>query len=61
MIVIANVLQKLQTVKNLDNSLKIPVSEHALKHKMWKRPKYLPNFHESAFIMFIIILIEFDL
>ena len=28
---------------------------------MWKRPKYLLYLHDSAFIMFFIILIEVDL
>ena len=27
---------------------------------MWKRPKYLRNLHESAFIMFFIILGDAD-
>ena len=45
----------------LDHSLKSAVSEHALTVNMWKRPKYLQNLHESAFIMFFIILNEVDL
>ena len=45
----------------LENSLKSTVSEHTLTMNMWKRPNYLQNFHESAFIMFFIILREVDL
>ena len=45
----------------LENSLKSTVSEHALTVNMWKRPKYLPNFHESVFVMFCIILSKVDL
>ena len=36
----------------LDHSLKSALSEHALKGNMWKHPKYFPNLHERAFIMF---------
>ena len=36
----------------LENSLRGAVSEHAFPVNMWKRPKYLQNPHESAFIMF---------
>ena len=45
----------------LDRSLKRAFSEHALTENMWKRPKYLRNLHESAFIMFFIIIREVDL
>ena len=52
MIVVANVFPKLQTVEILVISLsKKCRSEHALTVNMWKRPKYFPNLHESAFIM----------
>ena len=44
----------------LEYSLKSSVSEHALAVKMWKRPKYLPNLHESTFIMFFYILTKVD-
>ena len=37
---------------SLENFLKGAVSEHALTINMGKRPKYLQNLHESAFIMF---------
>ena len=49
MIIKANVFPNLQTVKNC---LKSAVLEHALTVNMWKRPKYLWNLHESAFILF---------
>ena len=44
----------------LDHSLKSAVSEHALTVNMPKHRKYLQNLHESAFIMFFIILRELD-
>ena len=50
-----------QWKSSLDHSSRSVVTEHALTVNMWKHPKYLPNFHESAFIMFFIILIEFHL
>ena len=43
-----------------EHSPKSSLSEQALAVNMWKRPKYLPNLHESAFIMFFIFLREFD-
>ena len=62
MIIIANVFPKLQTMKIwLDHSLKSAVWEHALTVNVWKRANYLQNLHESAFIMFFIILREVDL
>ena len=62
MIIIANVFPKLETVKIwLDHSLKSAVWEHALTVNVWKRANYLQNLHESAFIMFFIILREVDL
>ena len=45
----------------LVHSLKSTGSEHGLTFNIWMRPKYLQNFHESAFIMFFIILREVDL
>ena len=45
----------------LVHSLKSTVWEHGLAFNMWKRPKYLQNFHETVFIMFFIILREVDL
>ena len=62
-IVIANVFPKLQTLKGLlRNSLKGTVSEQAFAVNMWKHPKCLLDFHQSAFIMFFfIILRELDL
>ena len=45
----------------LDYSLKSTVSEQALAVNMWKRPKYLRNVYEGAFIMFFIILREVNL
>ena len=42
----------------LDHSLKTAVSIHALRVNIWKRPKYLQNLQESAFVMFLIILKE---
>ena len=36
----------------LEICLKSAVLEHALTVNMWKRPKYLWNLHESAFILF---------
>ena len=36
----------------LDHFLKTAVSELALTVNMWKLPKYLPNLHESTFIVF---------
>ena len=45
----------------LDHSLKSTVSKHALTVNVWKRPKYNRNLHESALIMFFIVLREVDL
>ena len=45
----------------LDHFLKSDVSEYTLTVNMWNRPKYLRNLHDSAFIMFCIILREVDL
>ena len=54
-IVIANVFPKLKTLKGLlRNSLKGTVSEQALAVNMWKHPKCLLDFHQSAFIMFFL-------
>ena len=51
MIVTANVFPKSMTVKNLVRTLSI---EHRFRGRfdseMWKRPKYLGNLHESAFV-----------
>ena len=44
----------------LEKSLNSAVSDQALIIKMWKRPKYLRNLHESVFIMFLSILKEFE-
>ena len=44
-----------------EKSLKSTVSEQALVVNMWNHPKCLRNLHESAFIMFFIILREIDL
>ena len=52
MIVIASVFPKLQTVKNLEHSLKTTILEKALAVNMWKRLKYLINLDDSAFIRF---------
>ena len=61
MIAIANVFLQLGTVKILFR----PLSEKRrfrtrFESNMWKRPKYLPNLQESAFILFFIILREVD-
>ena len=45
----------------LENSLKSTVSGQALAVNLWKRPKYLRNLNESDFVMFFIILRDFDL
>ena len=45
----------------LDHSLKNVVSGNALSVNMWNCPKYFQNFHDSAFIMFFLILREADL
>ena len=39
----------------LDHSLKSTISEHALTVNMSKRPKYLRNLHESAFVKILTI------
>ena len=44
----------------LHHPLKSTVSEHSLTVSIWKRPRYLQNLHESAFMLFFIILSEFD-
>ena len=45
----------------LENSLKSTVSGQALAVNLWKRPKCLRNLNESDFVMFFIILRDFDL
>ena len=53
MIVIANVFPKLETVKIFVRAAsKSAASEQALTVNMWKRPKYLWNLNDSAFVMF---------
>ena len=43
-----------------EHSPRSVVTEHVLTVNMWKRPKYLRNLHDSAFIMFFIFLREAD-
>ena len=45
----------------LENSLKSAVSEQATAVNKWQPHKCLENIHESALIMFFIILTEVDL
>ena len=60
MIVIASVFPKLQTVKNLEHSLKTTILEKALAVNMWKRLKYLINL-DALLSGFFIVLGEVDM
>ena len=62
MIVAANEFPKLQTVKNVVRALPKKRPSWTRFHTQHvKASQILANFHESAFIMFFIILVEFDL